>query len=68
MYRDVTPRVDVLAPRVQVGLRSLAEWRWQLGFHVMPCRRVLIAPLTPPLIFIEHANRLRHHMVSSTLI
>jgi hypothetical protein len=66
MYRDGTPRVGVLAPRTQLGLQSLAEKRWRLGFHMVACRRVIIAPLA--LIFIEHANGLRHHKPIRTLI
>jgi hypothetical protein len=41
--------VGVLAPRVQLGLQSLVERRWQLGFHMVAC--VNRAPSTTPYIY-----------------
>jgi hypothetical protein len=55
MYRDGTSGMGVLAPRAQLGLWSSTERSWRLGFHVVACRHVIITPLAPPLIFIEHA-------------
>jgi hypothetical protein len=62
------PCMGVLAPRAQLGLQSLAERRWRLGFHVVVCRHVILTPLASPLIFIEHANGLRYRRPISTLI
>jgi hypothetical protein len=45
--------MGVLAPRLQLGLQSLAERRWRLGFHMVVFGHVLIAPLAPPLIFMN---------------
>jgi hypothetical protein len=61
-------RMGVLAPRTQLGFQSSAERRRRLGFHVVPCRRVLITTLAPPLIFIEHANGLHRRRPINTLI
>jgi hypothetical protein len=60
--------VGVLAPCVQLGIQSSIERRWQLGFHVVAYRHVLIAPLALPLIFIEHINGLYHRRPIRTLI
>jgi hypothetical protein len=49
MYIDETPHVDVLAPHAQLVFRSSTGRRWRLGFHVVACGRVLIAPLAHPL-------------------
>jgi hypothetical protein len=68
MYRDGTPCVGVLAPCEQLGLQTSAERRRRLGFHMVACRHVLLAPLAPPLIFIEHTNGLHHHRLIITLI
>jgi hypothetical protein len=62
------PYVGVVAPRAQLGLRSSAETRWRLGFHMVACRCVLIEALAPPLIFIEHVNKLHYSRSISILI
>jgi hypothetical protein len=60
MYRDGTPRVGVLAPHAYVGFWSSPERGW---WHIGKC-----APLTLPLIFIEHANGLSQRRLISTLV
>jgi hypothetical protein len=67
MCRDGTPHVGVLAPHTLRGLQSSAQRMWRLGFHVVAYVH-LIAPLAPPLIFIEHTNGLPHRRLISTII
>jgi 2-polyprenyl-3-methyl-5-hydroxy-6-metoxy-1,4-benzoquinol methylase len=68
MYRDVMPRVDVLAPYAQLGLGSSTERQQRLGFHVVVCMACVHHAPSPAHLFIEHANGLCHHRPNSTLI
>jgi hypothetical protein len=68
MYSDETSCMNVLVPRVQLGLWSWAERRRRLGFYVVACRHMFIAPPALSLISIEHANWLHHRRLISTLI
>jgi hypothetical protein len=65
MYKGGTSCVGVLAPHAQLGLQSSDDRRQRLGFHVVAC---VSHVLNPPLLFIEHVNKLYHHRSINNLI